>query len=209
MARATALSPDLRRAQLLAAARAVFARKGYHQAGIADIVDEVGVARGTFYRYFDSKRAVFQAVLEQMMDEVVGVVQPIDVTRPIAPQVWANLERLVRAVMAADVVKVLFAESFGIDEEGDDALRAFYGEALGRIERALHTGQELGVVDRGDVRVQARCLLGMIKEPVTQAHLFGEPLDVEVVVWELGRLLSRGVLATGPLPELGPGLDAP
>lgn len=195
MARASALPPDERRSQILAAARSVFARLGYHKAGVADIVDEVGVARGTFYRYFDSKRVVFQVVLAQMMDEVVGVIVPIDVSAPIAPQVRANLDRLVRAIVAEDVCRVLFSEAAGIDAEGDEVLRAFYGEALFRIESALRTGQELGVVDAGDVRVKARCLLGMIKEPVVQASLFGEPLDVEQVVAELGRLLSRGVLA--------------
>lgn len=194
MARATALHPDERRAQLLAAARSVFARKGYHQAGVADIVDDVGVARGTFYRYFESKRAVFQVVLEQMMDEVVSVVQPIDVSAPIVPQVYANLERLVRTIMAEDVARVLFTESVGIDAEGDDALRAFYDQALSRIERALLTGQALGVVEPGDVAIRARCLLGMLKEPVIQAHLSGESLDADKLVAELASLLGRGLL---------------
>lgn len=200
MARAAALPPDERRAQLLAAARSVFAREGYHRAGVADIVDAVGVARGTFYRYFDSKRAVFQVVLEQMMDEVVSVVRPIDVTVPILPQVQANLERLVRAIMAEDVARVLFTESVGIDAEGDDALRAFYGEALARIERALLTGQALGVVEPGDVAIKARCLLGMLKEPVLQARLFGDRLEAERLVTELASLLNRGLLG-GAVPR--------
>lgn len=195
MARASALDPDTRRAQLLHSARAVFAHKGYHRAGIADVVAHAGVARGTFYRYFDSKRAVFQEILEHMMDEVVSVVVPIDVNAAIPRQVWDNLDRLVRAIMAEDVAKVLFAESLGIDAEADEALRAFYAEALTRIETALQTGQALGVVDEGDVRIKARCLLGMIKEPVSQAALFGETLDVDALIDELGRLLSGGVLS--------------
>ena len=87
MARASAMDPDERRAAILAAARRVFVRKGYHRAGVADIVQEVGVARGTFYRYFEGKREVFAAVLGGVMDEVVGVVRPIDVTRPIPEQI--------------------------------------------------------------------------------------------------------------------------
>ena len=60
IARAQPLPPEERRAQLLAAARVVFARRGYHHASVSDILDEAKVARGTFYNYFDSKRAVFQ-----------------------------------------------------------------------------------------------------------------------------------------------------
>ena len=49
MSRAQPLSPDVRRAQLLEAARRVFARLGYHRAAVADIIAEASVARGTFY----------------------------------------------------------------------------------------------------------------------------------------------------------------
>lgn len=194
MGRAPAMDPDERKAVLLAAARAVFARKGYHRAGVADIVEEVGVARGTFYRYFESKREVFQAVLGAMMTEVVSVVRPIDVTRPIHEQITANLDRLVRAITAEDVCRVLFAEAVGIDEEGDDALRAFYGAALVRIETALRTGQALGVVRPGDVALRARALLGLLKEPVVQAALDGAELDATALVEEIVAILRGGIL---------------
>ncbi len=188
------MAPDERRAEILAASRRVFARLGYHRTGVSDIVAEVGVARGTFYRYFESKRAAFQEILEHMMAEVVSVVQPIDVGAPIPPQVLANLERLIRAIAAEDVCRVLFSEALGIDVEADDALRAFYAEALGRIERALETGQALGVVAPGHVPTKARCVLGLLKEPVVQAVLDGRDLDVNVLVREILQLLRSGLL---------------
>jgi len=188
------MTPDERRAQLLHASREVFARLGYHGANVSDIIAEVGVARGTFYNYFDGKRAAFQAVVEEMIDEVVSGVRPIDVTADISAQVRANLDRLVRAMTSEAVVRVLFSEAVGIDEEGDEVLRAFYGDTLGRIERALRTGQALGVVRAGDVRLKARCLLGVIKEPVVQAALFGEDLVPDALVAELLEILASGIL---------------
>ena len=47
-----------RREQVLLCAQRVFSRKGYHAAGVADIIQAAGVARGTFYLYFESKRRV-------------------------------------------------------------------------------------------------------------------------------------------------------
>lgn len=188
------MDPDSRRAQILGAARDVFARKGYHGTGVADIIEAIGVARGTFYNYFDGKREAFDAVVEAMMDEVVAVVRPIDVTTDIPTQVRANLDRLVRAVMDEDVVRVLFSEAVGIDEDGDAVLRRFYRDVLARIEKALRTGQHLGVVREGDVSLKARCVLGVIKEPVLQSALFGEDLDVDALVAELIALLSGGLL---------------
>ena len=96
--------------------------------------------------------------------------------------------------MVEDVARVLFSEAVGIDDEGDEALREFYGGALLRIETALETGQQLGVVHDGDVKLKARALLGVIKEPVVQAKLYGETVDAGALVRELTLLLRRGVL---------------
>ena len=188
------MPPEERRAAIVAAARQVFADQGYHRTGIAHIVREVKIARGTFYRYFDGKRELFQVVVETMMTEVVSVVEPIDLQRPVVPQVEANLYRLVRAVTAEDVCRVLFLEAVGIDEEGDEVLRAFYADALARIETALQTGQALGVVQPGDVGLKARLLLGLIKEPVVQAQLEGRPVEPADLVRELTTLLRHGLV---------------
>jgi len=188
------MTPEDRRVQLLASARSVFGERGYHRTGVAEIVAHARVARGTIYRHFESKRDAFSAVVTEVMAEVVGVVRPIDVNQPIGPQVRANLERLVHAIADEQVVRLLFTEASGIDDEGDAALRAFYRDALARIEAALHTGQRLGVVGDGDVHLLARCLLGLIKEPVVQASLHGEPLRAQPLVQALTGLLERGVL---------------
>jgi AcrR family transcriptional regulator len=188
------MSPEDRRAAILQSARAVFARRGYQRAGVADICDELGVARGTFYRYFDGKREVFQAVLALVMAEVVGVVHAIDVGQEIPPQIRANVDRLVRAITTEDVCRVLFAEAQGLDDEGDEALRSFYGGALQRIEAALLTGQALGVVRPGDVKLRARCVLGLLKEPVMQASLFREQLDPDALVAEILAVIVGGIV---------------
>jgi len=195
MARAIPLNPDARRAQLLDASRQVFAERGYHRASVSDIITAAGVARGTFYNYFESKRAVFRAVLEDVMDAVAGAVAPIDVAASIPQQVESNLDRLVVALTEhGDVARVLFAEAAGIDEEGEAALRSFYRAATERIRTALTLGQTLGVVRAGDTQMMARLLLGMIREPVFQAWLYGEDLDSAGLVDELTRTLKGGVL---------------
>jgi AcrR family transcriptional regulator len=194
MSRAPVVSPEVRRATLVGAARRVFARRGFHPAGVADICAEAGVARGTFYNYFESKRTIFAAVVEDMMREVLAVVVPIDVGSAIAPQVVANVERLIRAIAADDVARVLFGEAAGLDAEGDAAMREFYGLALGRNEAAQRPGHQLGVVRPGETSLTARCLLGLIKEPAFQASLAGDALDVEALVAAVGRILRGGVL---------------
>lgn len=53
--------------KILQAARSVFARVGYRSATVADILDEAGVARGTFYRYFPNKRQAFFELVNELL----------------------------------------------------------------------------------------------------------------------------------------------
>ena len=173
----------------------VFATKGYHAAGVADIIDGAGVARGTFYNYFESKRAIFQAVLGELMEGVVDAVAPIDVTEPVAPQVRDNLRRVISELQEmGDGARILFTDAAGIDAEGTETLGEFYGAATARIERALVTGQALGLVRECDVALTASCLLGLLKEPVYQGLLRHRPIDVDGLVDTLFALVSGGVM---------------
>lgn len=195
MTRSKPLDPDQRRDQLVAAARRVFAERGYHAASVADILELAGVARGTFYNYFESKRSIFQAVLEAVMADVTAAVFPIDVSRPIASQVRDETAHVVRALAAlGPELRVLFADAAGIDAEGIEALNQFYDRAAARIEKALRTGQELGIVRGGDVRLMALLVLGMLREPVWQAILRREAIDAERLVDEIFALLASGIL---------------
>ena len=48
------LPPEERKEELLLAAAQVISEKGYRTASISDIIEKAGVARGTFYHYFES-----------------------------------------------------------------------------------------------------------------------------------------------------------
>ncbi len=56
---------------ILAAAMKVFARRGFAATRVEDVLEEAGVARRTFYRYFTSKEDVLAAVYELATSELV------------------------------------------------------------------------------------------------------------------------------------------
>ena len=61
-----------RKEQILAAARAAFDEKGYEGATVSDIVRRAGVAQGTFYLYFASKRDAVLELARQPMEEIAA-----------------------------------------------------------------------------------------------------------------------------------------
>ncbi|MDR1387905.1 MAG: TetR/AcrR family transcriptional regulator [Propionibacteriaceae bacterium] len=62
---------DARLAAILDAASELFAEKGYEATTVADILDAVGMGKGTFYHYFDSKQEVLEAFVERLTAQVV------------------------------------------------------------------------------------------------------------------------------------------
>jgi AcrR family transcriptional regulator len=62
------------REHLVAAARQRFTEQGYAATSIEDIVQRVGVAKGALYHHFSGKDALFRAVYEAVLADVVSAV---------------------------------------------------------------------------------------------------------------------------------------
>lgn len=66
-----------RRQELMAAAQQLFYTKGYENTSVNDIIQAAGVSKGAFYHHFDSKTAVLEAIVAQMLDQAVTNLQAI------------------------------------------------------------------------------------------------------------------------------------
>ena len=63
--------------KILDAAREEFGDRGFSESSIVGITQRAGVALGTFYTYFDSKEALFQALVRDMSAQVRDAVGPV------------------------------------------------------------------------------------------------------------------------------------
>jgi AcrR family transcriptional regulator len=60
---------EVRRREILVAARELFVKKGYEQTSVNDILKIVDIAKGTFYYYFSSKEEVLEAIILDIVEE--------------------------------------------------------------------------------------------------------------------------------------------
>ena len=92
----TVKDPDERRRELIASAQKLFYTKGYESTSVSDIVHEAGVAKGTFYYYFDSKQAVLEAMVDELVAYSVTLIRPI-VEDPVlnAAEKWIQAFRII------------------------------------------------------------------------------------------------------------------
>lgn len=75
----TAEQKKIKREAILAAAREVFAEKGFHAAGIADIATRLDVGHGTIYRYFKNKLDIFLTLYDAINADLLRIARG---TRP-------------------------------------------------------------------------------------------------------------------------------
>jgi len=188
-----------RRKQILDAARDVFAKRGYAQTTVDDIVAQAGVARGTFYLYFDDKRAAFAELVDRFAAQLSNKIARIstdDPERPVADQVRENIRAIVGVCLAERVMtKILFTDAHGVDHEFQTRIVSFYDTVMQLLIESLKDGQALGIVADGEPRVMAFLSLGALKELLYQAVTLGLTEEsADALTQQMYTFLSEGYL---------------
>lgn len=201
--RSTPVAKAERRQQILHAAREVFAKRGYHQATIDDIVAQAGVARGTFYLYFEDKRSVFSDLIDRFSAKLTMAIVSIvteDPERPVADQIHANVRAIIATCLAdRTLTRILFTDAVGIDSDFDRKLGTFYDTLVQLLTESLKEGQRLGIVGDGEPRVLAYMSIGALKELLYQAVTLGLAEEsADVLTSHICSFLSDGYLRAPP-----------
>jgi AcrR family transcriptional regulator len=189
-----------RRRQIMSAAKLVFADAGYHGASINAIIEKAQIARGTFYLYFESKAAVFDAILDQAMAELRSRIHRIEVEDKSAPapqvqlreQILATLDYIVKD---RPLATLLLSAGHTPDAEAAERLDLFFGEVRNLLVRAMESGMEIGLLRKVDPQLAAAAMLGMIRGVIEQLIRDPNPPAIDVVVAEVLMVALRGVLA--------------
>ena len=152
------------RAQLLRAARELFAERGYAAVGTEEIVARAGVTRGALYHHFADKKDLFRAVFEEMEEVTVGSIAK---RMGAVDDPWELLVTGMRAFLDAcldpAIVRVSLLDApvvLGWQEWREIGAR--YGLAV--LSDGLQNGMEQGVLRRTHVRPLAHVLLGALDE---------------------------------------------
>lgn len=93
-----AKTADERRHEILDAAEKLFSTKGFDATSTNDILEEVGIARGTLYYHFKSKEAIMDALIERYNTKVLNIAKKIANDKSISV-----FERMMGGVMALNI----------------------------------------------------------------------------------------------------------
>jgi len=189
MRRTQAERTEATRAALIAAARPLFAERGYAGVGTEEIARTAGVTRGALYHHFEGKRELFEAVYEQIEIELAqriaaGALQA-NATSPLAAM-KAGAEMFLLASTEPETQQIVLLD--GPSVLGWDRWREIATEhGLGLIEATLAAAVEAGEINPQPVRPLAHVLMGALDEA---AMLVARADDAEPMRAEVGRTLA-------------------
>lgn len=189
------LEADERRAQILAAARAEFARDGLAGASMAGIARSAGVARGLVNHYFGGKRELYLAVVADLAGELGTVAHTSEPDLPIAELVERNAAAWLDSVERnRELWRALFGvEAIGTDPEVEAILDAARESVIERM--AANHGAPL----TDEVRLVLRIYLGAAEAGAREWALRGRATREQVHAVLVGTLLA---MVGGVLPRL-------
>lgn len=194
------------RADIIEAAFAEFAERGYHQTAISDIAQRLGIGHGTFYRYFQNKRDILDHVINDVTARIVG-----SLAEENAPEAVENLadyraqcgriaQRLANIVAEnPQALRLVLFEATSIDRQLTDRLLDLMDWGGKLVAGYMSNGLRLGYFRQDlDAEATGHAVVGMILG--SALRFLRNPADIEQqrrMAEAIQRVLIDGV-ATRP-----------
>jgi AcrR family transcriptional regulator len=179
--------------KILDAALSEFGEKGFGDSSIVGITSRAEVALGTFYTYFDSKEAVFAALVADMSVRVRDHVAPLlEGARDGLDAERLALEAYLGFVAGHKEVYRIIDEAEFVDPAG---FRAHYETTASRIAGRLQAAAERGEIGGADAlatEVRAGAIMGINVFLGLRFGVWGDEPPAAVAA-EVNRLLRRGL----------------
>jgi AcrR family transcriptional regulator len=176
---------------LLDAAAEEFGAKGFHEASISGITQRAGMAIGSFYTYFDSKEAIFTALVRDLSAQVRDFVAP----RIVAAHGQLEAERVGQQAFLE--FARLHKEIYRIIDEAEfvdpASYRAHYENTAARIAARLDAAKARGEISDGPSEIRAWALMGMNVFLGLRYGVWSEDVDPAEVARVGGALIANGM----------------
>ncbi len=182
------------RGGIVSAALRLFAERGFASTSIADIAGAAGITKGAIYWHFDSKDALFKAILEGIRRDWQDVVRgPLEREKDPVRKIELLFDQY-GLFLKREPQVCLFLQRVLLEAEGDYAKQVVrvFDRTQGFIAGILEEAKLVGQLDaRVDSAVVARTILISLTGVTAHCHA-SRSLSVDTVIAELKRqVLSR------------------
>jgi len=188
--------------EIVQAAMAVFAEKGFAAAKLDDIARRAGVSKGALYLYFETKEDLFRAVVDQAIAPNLQLVWQMIAAHPgpfpeLLQMVAERVGQLVTTLPVGGMVKMVIAESGNFPHLARVWHDDLVAHALGALTKAIAAAQARGEVRAGDPRQFALQIISPLLLAVVWREVFvpagAEPFDIPALARQHMETMVRGL----------------
>ena len=148
-----------------------FAENGFHPTSVSEIVEGIGVGKGVFYWYFDSKEALLRAILsEAQLDLRRCQRTAIDGDEDPMARIEHGIRASINWSLDHPVLNRLF-QFAATDERFSAGLRKGQQIAIGDVARHITDAMSAGLIPDGDPILLAHSMVGVHTHMVQQVQL--------------------------------------
>ncbi len=173
-----AITPSKRQA-IVAAAMALFIELGYAMSSMEEIARRAGVAKQTLYNHFGSKQVLFQAIVEQICDELMGTVNlnaPLDSGPTTVLKDFAfRFVRLMVDPTSIGLFRLLAAEAYRFPDLGETVFRAGPDRVVADLARYLEAQHHARRLNIPNPVLSAESFIGSLRGNLEIRALFSGP----------------------------------
>ena len=186
---------EQRRVDILAAAKGTFATKGFHATTIGDVAKAAGISYGSVYWYFESKDALFHALMDDQERALRDHIERAVATLPVGEDLFRHSVRATFEFFEGDrdVVKLLFRDSLVLGDGFDRHLAGIYEGFIADIEKTITTAQTAGYVIDAPPRMIAFSVAALIGQLALRRLATNDGLPAEVIADFVVTLLLDGL----------------
>lgn len=180
-----------RQNEILAAAAALFAERGFHQTGVAELCAALQMSPGALYRYFPSKDAIILALVEADVakaDRLLDVLGESDDFQPALVEVLSCALQDARDDRYARLALEIAAEASRNPAVGE-VLNASAMRLRARLQKLIETARAAGRIDPDADPVAATTLLIMLVEGATGCATLAAGFDPAALRPQLERVV--------------------
>jgi AcrR family transcriptional regulator len=188
--------------EIVQAALAVFAEKGFAAARLDEIAARAGVSKGAVYLYFATKEDVFRAVVEQAVAPNMQMIRAMIAAHPgpfsdLARAVPERIAGLLDTLPVGGVLKMVIGEARNFPEIARVWHDELVAHALGGLTEAIAAAQARGEVRPGDPRIYALQLISPMLLSVIWRETFvpvgAAPFDLAAVAAQHVETMLHGL----------------
>lgn len=188
---------EARPPEILSAALAVFAERGYAATRLDDVARRAGVTKGTLYLYFPNKEELFKAVIRGTLVPALTRITDADDASPVSiDDLIADFERLADSPIGV-IPKLVLGEATNFPEITRFYLDEVVARGLKAIRAMLQRGIDAGTFRAVDPEYSAYCVVAPLLLGLLWKHSLGavanDPLDIAVLCRTHRDLLLNGL----------------